>query len=75
MGRIQKTKIIKCACGCGKSLNKYDSHNRVRTMLNGHQSRYHWANVSGKYLRDISDWIQLCVKCHKQFDIERRVFP
>ncbi|MDD5540046.1 MAG: hypothetical protein PHG61_05070 [Candidatus Marinimicrobia bacterium] len=28
----------------------------------------HWANRSGKYLRDESDWIQLCVKCHKRYD-------
>lgn len=28
----------------------------------------HWANKSGKYLRDLSDWIRLCAKCHKVFD-------
>lgn len=28
----------------------------------------HWANVSGKYLRDISDYIALCYKCHGWFD-------
>ncbi len=28
----------------------------------------HWANKSGKYLRDLSDWLRLCVKCHKQYD-------
>lgn len=27
-----------------------------------------WANKSKKYLRDLSDWIRLCVKCHKAFD-------
>lgn len=31
-------------------------------------SRYHWSNISGNYLRDISDWQQLCPKCHKAFD-------
>jgi hypothetical protein len=30
--------------------------------------RYHWANVSGLYKRDLSDWIRLCVKCHKEYD-------
>lgn len=25
---------------------------------------YHWANVSGDYLRDRSDWIMLCPSCH-----------
>lgn len=29
---------------------------------------YHWANVSGKYLRDRNDWIRLCVPCHKKYD-------
>jgi hypothetical protein len=27
-----------------------------------------WANKSGKYFRDLTDWIQLCVKCHKEYD-------
>ncbi len=31
-------------------------------------TRYHWANISGKYLRDINDWTQLCPTCHKQYD-------
>lgn len=28
----------------------------------------HRANVSGKYLRDISDWKVLCPACHSEFD-------
>jgi hypothetical protein len=31
--------------------------------------RYHWANISREYKRDISDWIRLCPKCHKQYDV------
>ncbi len=27
----------------------------------------HWANKSGRYLRDLSDWISLCVSCHKKY--------
>lgn len=27
-----------------------------------------WANISGKYKRDIKDYIQLCVSCHTKFD-------
>lgn len=27
-----------------------------------------WANKSGKYLRDKSDWLRLCVKCHREYD-------
>lgn len=32
---------------------------------------YHWANRSGEYKRDISDWIRLCVPCHKALDLNR----
>jgi len=28
----------------------------------------HWANKSGRYLRNINDWISLCVSCHKKYD-------
>ena len=42
---------------CGKENHKYKS--------------IHWANKSGNYLRDIKDWIRLCVVCHKKFDMSR----
>lgn len=29
---------------------------------------YHWANISGLYKRELEDWIQLCVPCHKRLD-------
>jgi len=32
------------------------------------RSELHWANKSGKYLRDISDWLCLCRSCHCKFD-------
>jgi hypothetical protein len=28
----------------------------------------HWANISGKYKRELSDWIRLCVSCHAIYD-------
>lgn len=32
-----------------------------------------WANISGKYKREHSDWVRLCTKCHHQMDqIARR---
>ena len=38
-----------------------------KTGLKGQQ--IHWASKSGKYTRkDLSDWIRLCVKCHKEYD-------
>ena len=30
--------------------------------------RIHWANLSGHYRRELSDWKQLCPSCHKKFD-------
>lgn len=33
----------------------------------------HWANKSGKYSRDLSDWISLCSVCHKAYDRGREV--
>ena len=37
-----------------------------KSGLKGRQ--IHWANKSQKYLREISDWIRLCGKCHKKYD-------
>lgn len=36
---------------------------------NGH--KMHWANISKTYKRDITDWIRLCVKCHKNYDLKK----
>jgi hypothetical protein len=30
--------------------------------------RYHWANISGNYQRDVKDYKQLCVSCHIKFN-------
>lgn len=30
--------------------------------------QYHWANISHKYKRELSDWVRLCVKCHSLYD-------
>lgn len=32
---------------------------------------YHWANLSRQFKRERSDWIRLCVPCHKRFDLVR----
>ena len=32
--------------------------------------KIHWANKNGKYLRDLSDWLRLCMSCHKKYDKE-----
>ena len=33
--------------------------------------RFHWANISNQYKKDITDWRRLCVSCHKKFDLRR----
>lgn len=30
---------------------------------------YHWANKSHTYKRDVTDWLRLCVPCHKKYDL------
>jgi hypothetical protein len=30
-----------------------------------------WANISGRYLRQVDDWIELCRSCHKLYDMRR----
>ena len=34
----------------------------------GSQDRMEWANKSHEYKRDISDWLELCHKCHMKYD-------
>ena len=33
--------------------------------------RYEWANISGEYRRDITDWIRLCTSCHRKEGFEK----
>lgn len=34
--------------------------------------RYEWANISGRYLRDVDDWKRLCPSCHRKMDAAKR---
>lgn len=36
---------------------------------------YHWANISGEYKQDLSDWERLCPRCHKRKDMKGRHRP
>lgn len=36
------------------------------------ENKYHWSNISGKYLMDVTDWQRLCVRCHSIYDISLR---
>ncbi len=49
----QKGKPLKC-----ENCNKEAKNTR----------QAHWANISGEYLYDVTDWIRLCPRCHKTFD-------
>ena len=34
-------------------------------------SRYEWANISGEYRRESSDYMQLCPSCHRKMDLRK----
>ena len=34
---------------------------------------YNWANISHKYKRELTDWIELCASCHKKYDNKYRI--
>lgn len=40
-----------------------------KSGLKGRQ--IHWANKSGEYKRELTDWIRLCVRCHSGYDGNR----
>lgn len=31
-------------------------------------NKYEWANISGEYLKDLSDWARLCTRCHRTIE-------
>lgn len=33
--------------------------------------KIHWANISRLYKRDLDDWMRLCAKCHKAYDMDK----
>lgn len=57
-----------------KILGKPDTCEHCKKSgLKGQQ--IHWANKSNEYKQDISDWIRLCAKCHKKYDLHNRISP
>lgn len=42
-----------------------------KTDLKNHHIQ--WANISGKYKRDLNDWIRLCVPCHRKLDLHTKL--
>lgn len=54
-----------------KRFGKPDTcENCLKTGLTG--KLIHWANISGEYQLDRSDWKRLCAKCHFKFDYKYR---
>lgn len=49
----------------GKSLGKIKKCFRCGTTK---AKWYHYANISGKYRRELWDFMPLCVKCHRAYD-------
>lgn len=41
------------------------------SLCNGKSKTFGWANISGDYSEDVSDWKQLCMSCHKKYDLNR----
>jgi len=41
----------------------------------GMKRYFDWAHISDEYKRDLDDWVQLCRKCHYQFDNLKRKKP
>ena len=41
-------------------------------MRNGRPgSGTEFANISGEYKRDINDYVELCIACHKRYDAKK----
>jgi hypothetical protein len=41
----------------------------------GYGRQMHWANKSKTYQKNLKDWVRLCVKCHYEFDENRKILP
>jgi hypothetical protein len=52
-------------------VRRLDRPKRCDFCGDGTRKMYHWSNISGKYLRDVSDYQRLCVPCHKKFDLDK----
>ena len=58
-------------CGLHKWVYRYRGKPKKCTFCGkiGNPRQIHWANKSHKYIRDLSDFFELCVSCHKKYDI------
>lgn len=49
--------------------------NKCMNDQSHNSTRYHWANISKEYKRDLADFIQLCPSCNLRDRVGRRVSP
>lgn len=50
-------------------INRYWEHPQFCEKCGAEKTtRFEWANISGKYKRVRSDWLSLCVSCHRIYD-------
>lgn len=43
----------------------------AKTLYSDCSPSFQWANISREYKRNLEDWMQLCVRHHKQYDSPR----
>lgn len=49
-------------------IRHYGKATKCSKDLSHKAKRYEWSNISGDYLRDISDYEELCPSCHRKKD-------
>lgn len=67
----------------GDSVGYWGLHTWVQRKLGtaclcvkcGSKKTVQWANISGLYKRNTSDWKQMCAKCHKDYDAKIKNIP
>ncbi len=50
--------------------NHFGKPQKCENCLTTENRMYHWANISHTYKRERSDWLRLCVPCHKRNDVQ-----
>lgn len=51
--------------------NQLGKPNECEHCLAIDAKKFEWANKSGNYLREVSDWIRLCTSCHRKQEPNR----
>lgn len=51
-----------------RNFGKASRCEKAETGCTGKSIAYQWANISGDYKKDRTDWMELCASCHKKMD-------